>query len=84
MLLPKVLLQVAVILFNMILKHKLLLTLANLLKMEPYLAIYSLNVGTDGALYGGSFGGEGDVMTFRYDYKSFYVDAAPLIIHPVM
>jgi hypothetical protein len=42
------------------------------------LAIYTLNVGTDGALYGGSFGGEGDVMTFRYDYKRFYVDAAPL------
>ncbi|MDB5248799.1 MAG: hypothetical protein JWQ40_3193, partial [Segetibacter sp.] len=43
-----------------------------------YLAIYTLNVGTDGALYGGSFGGEGDVMTFRYDYKNFYVDKTPL------
>jgi len=45
---------------------------------NTYLAIYSLNVGRDGALYGGSFGGEGDVMTFRYDYKSFYVDAKPI------
>ncbi len=36
--------------------------------------IYSLSVGKDGALYGGSFGGAGDVYTFRYDYTSFYVD----------
>jgi hypothetical protein len=42
------------------------------------LDIYTLNVGTDGSLYGGSFGGDGQVMTFRYDYKRFYVDAAPL------
>ncbi len=39
-----------------------------------YLNIYSLNIGTDGALYGGSFGGNGDVFTFRYDYNNFYVD----------
>ncbi len=38
------------------------------------LDIYSLNVGKDGALYGGSFGSDGDVYTFRYDYKSFYID----------
>lgn len=43
-----------------------------------YLDIYSLNVGTDGALYGGSFGGSGDVLTFRYGGDGFYVDAAPL------
>ena len=36
--------------------------------------IYSLNVGKDGALYGGSFGGGGDVYTFRYDYKNLTVD----------
>jgi hypothetical protein len=36
--------------------------------------IYSLSLGKDGALYGGSFGGGGDVYTFRYDYTSFYVD----------
>ncbi|HEX8333054.1 MAG TPA: hypothetical protein VF622_10545, partial [Segetibacter sp.] len=36
--------------------------------------IYSLSIGKDGALYGGSFGGGGDVYTFRYDYSSFYVD----------
>jgi hypothetical protein len=42
------------------------------------LDISMLNIGTDGALYGGSFGGEGQVKTFRYDYKSFYVDAAML------
>lgn len=40
--------------------------------------INTLNLGTDGALYGGSFGGEGDVKTFRYDYTSFYVDAVRL------
>ncbi len=34
-----------------------------------YLDIYSLSVGKDGALYGGSFGGNGEVMTFRYDYN---------------
>lgn len=45
---------------------------------KDYLAIYSLNIGTDGALYGGSFGGDGQAMTFRYDYNSFYVDPAPL------
>ncbi|MBS1592237.1 MAG: hypothetical protein JST07_09050, partial [Bacteroidetes bacterium] len=33
-----------------------------------YLDIYSINVGSDGMLYGGSFGGEGEVMTFRYNY----------------
>ncbi len=42
------------------------------------LDIFTLNVGTDGALYGGSFGGDGQVMTFRYDYKRFYVDATTL------
>ncbi|MDQ6815656.1 MAG: hypothetical protein M3040_18145 [Bacteroidota bacterium] len=42
------------------------------------LDIAVLNIGVDGALYGGSSGGEGEVMTFRYDYKSFYVDATPL------
>lgn len=42
------------------------------------LDIFTLNVGTDGALYGGSFGGEGDVMTFRYDYTRLYVDAVRL------
>jgi hypothetical protein len=45
---------------------------------NSYLDIYSLNVGTDGALYGGSFGGEGDVKTFRYSNGSFYVDETPL------
>lgn len=47
-------------------------------KGNSALSIYTLNVGTDGALYGGSFGGDGEVMTFRYDYKHFYVDATPL------
>lgn len=47
-------------------------------KGNSALSIYTLNVGTDGALYGGSFGGDGEVMTFRYDYKRFYVDATPL------
>ena len=47
-------------------------------KGNSALAIYSLNVGTDGALYGGSFGGDGEVLTFRYDYKHFYVDATIL------
>lgn len=42
------------------------------------LDIYSLNTGTDGALYGGSFGGDGQVYTFRYDYNTFQVDATPL------
>jgi hypothetical protein len=42
------------------------------------LDIATLNVGTDGALYGGSFGGDGQVMTFRYDYKRLYLDATPL------
>jgi hypothetical protein len=42
------------------------------------LDIAMMNVGTDGALYGGSSGGDGDVMTFRYDYKRFYVDATML------
>ena len=40
-----------------------------------YLEIYMLNVGKDGALYGGSFGDDGDVYTLRYTYtQSFYVD----------
>lgn len=43
-----------------------------------YLDIYSLNTGTDGALYGGSFGGDGQVYTFRYDYSQLKADAAPL------
>ena len=43
-----------------------------------FLDIYSLNTGTDGALYGGSFGGDGQVYTFRYDYSTFQVDATPL------
>jgi len=44
-----------------------------------YLDIYSLNVGADSALYGGSFGGSGQVMTFRYTYNNqFYTDQAPL------
>lgn len=34
-----------------------------------YLDIYSLNTGSDGTLYGGSFGGSGEVMTFRYNYS---------------
>jgi len=32
------------------------------------LNIFSLNVGKDGALYGGSYGDNGDVYTFRYNY----------------
>ncbi|MBA4196542.1 MAG: hypothetical protein C0459_03210 [Chitinophaga sp.] len=43
-----------------------------------YLDIYSINVGSDGMLYGGSFGGSGEVITFRYNYKTFTVDAKPL------
>lgn len=43
-----------------------------------HLDIYTLNTGTDGALYGGSFGGDGQVYTFRYDYHNFQVDATPL------
>jgi len=43
-----------------------------------YLDIYSLHVGTDNALYGGSFGGSGQVYTFRYDYRSFAVDKTPV------
>jgi len=43
-----------------------------------YLDIYSINVGSDGMLYGGSFGGSGEVMTFRYNYKTFDVDTQPL------
>lgn len=44
-----------------------------------YLEIYMLNVGKDGALYGGSFGDDGDVYTFRYTYnQSFYVDNTPI------
>ncbi|MDE3236019.1 MAG: hypothetical protein KGO81_08710 [Bacteroidota bacterium] len=35
---------------------------------NKYLDIYSLNVGADNALYGGSFGGSGDVAIFKYDY----------------
>ncbi len=44
-----------------------------------YLEIYMLSVGKDGALYGGSFGDNGDVYTFRYTYnQSFYVDNTPI------
>jgi hypothetical protein len=44
-----------------------------------YLPIYSLSLGTDGALYGGSFGDDGDLLTFRYDYNGgWYVDQAPI------
>ncbi|MCY7423119.1 MAG: WD40 repeat domain-containing protein [Chitinophagaceae bacterium] len=44
-----------------------------------FLEIYMLNVGKDGALYGGSFGDDGDVYTFRYAYnQSFYVDNTPI------
>ena len=44
-----------------------------------YLEIYMLNVGIDGALYGGSFGSDGDVYTFRYNYdQSFYTDKTPI------
>lgn len=44
-----------------------------------YLDIYSLNVATDGTLCGGSFGGSGDVMTFRYNYDfKFDVDVVTL------
>ncbi len=43
-----------------------------------YLDIYSINVGSDGMLYGGSFGGAGEVMTFRYNYKNFDVDTKTL------
>ena len=43
-----------------------------------HLDIYTMNTGTDGALYGGSFGGDGQVYTFRYDYNTFEVDATPL------
>lgn len=43
------------------------------------LEIYMLNTGSDGALYGGSFGDDGDVYTFRYNYdKSFNVDKTPV------
>ncbi len=49
------------------------------LKSGRRLDIYSLNVGVDGSLYGGSFGGSGDVMTFRYNYNGqFDVDATAL------
>ncbi len=37
-----------------------------------YLDIYSLSVGTDGALYIGSFGGSGNVMTSRYNYNGVF------------
>ena len=47
-------------------------------KNGTYLDIYTLNVGTDGALYGGSFGGDGEAMTFRYANNTFEVDAKPL------
>lgn len=47
-------------------------------KDGDFLDIYTLNVGTDGALYGGSFGGDGGVMTFRYADNNFYVDSKPL------
>ncbi len=48
-------------------------------KDSRYLDIYSLNVTTDGTLCGGSFGGSGDVMTFRYNYDNkFDVDAVAL------
>ncbi|MDE3235802.1 MAG: PQQ-binding-like beta-propeller repeat protein [Bacteroidota bacterium] len=44
-----------------------------------YLDIYSLNVGSDGTLYGGSFGGSGEVFTFRYNYSGqFDVDKTAL------
>lgn len=44
-----------------------------------YLEIYTLNVGQDGALYGGSFGDNGDVYTFRYNYdNTFYTDKTPI------
>ena len=44
-----------------------------------YLDIYMLNVGQDGALYGGSFGDNGDVYTFRYNYNQpMYVDKLPV------
>ncbi len=44
-----------------------------------YLDIYSLSVGIDNALYGGSFGGSGQVLTFRYSYDNkFYLDKASL------
>jgi hypothetical protein len=44
-----------------------------------YLEIYMLNVGQDGALYGGSFGDNGDVFTFRYNYnQTFSVDNTPI------
>lgn len=45
---------------------------------NKFLDIYTLNVGTDGALYGGSFGGDGEVKTFRYDYNNLEVDNEPL------
>ncbi len=47
-------------------------------KDGTYLDIYSLNVGTDGALYGGSFGGDGKVLTFRFANNTFEVDQNPL------
>lgn len=48
-------------------------------KNSRYLDIYSLNVTTDGTLCGGSFGGSGDVMTFRYNYDNkFDVDTVAL------
>lgn len=40
---------------------------------DTYLGIYSLNVGIDSALYGGSFGGGGEVMTFRYKDNKLFV-----------
>ena len=45
---------------------------------SQFLDIYTLNVGTDGALYGGSFGGDGQVMTFRYDYEVLQTSNVPL------
>lgn len=43
-----------------------------------YLDIFSLNVGTDGALFAGSFGGDGEVMTLRYKDGVMDVNSTPL------
>jgi hypothetical protein len=45
---------------------------------DSQLDIYTLNVGIDSALYGGSFGGAGEVMTFRYKDNKFSVQQTPL------
>lgn len=45
---------------------------------NKFLDVYTLQIGTDGALYAGSFGGSGEARTLRYDYTNMVVDNAPL------